>query len=72
MYVLPTVFPSMSLDNIELRVESDSGSASCQDSTQNSHGIETCRNRVRICEIGTGTSWWWRRGISRAHHGSSR
>lgn len=45
----------MNLDDIELRVESDSSSASCQDSAQNSHGIETCRNRVRVCEIRSGT-----------------
>ena len=54
----------MGLDNIELRGESDSRSASCQDSAQNAHGMKTCRNGVRVCKIGSGT--WWRRG-SRAH-----
>ena len=48
----------MGLDDIELRVESDSRSEGCQGSAQNSHGIETLRNRVRICEIKSGA--WWR------------
>lgn len=44
----------MGLHDNELRVESDSRSEGCQGSAKNSHGIETFRNRVGICEIRSG------------------